>query len=67
MKMVGNLLKFEKRGDSYLCLNKGAGYEVGAIVYMPLWKSWAFMPGATHSFTSGMLDDIRKFMGQLKQ
>ena len=62
----GKILKFKKQGDNWLCINKGAGYEVGVLTYYPLWKSWTFKPHATHIYSAVMLADIKIFMEQLK-
>ena len=66
MNQSGKLLRFEKRGDSWSCYNKGAGYEVGAIIYYPLWESWVFNPSPSNSYSVEMLGDIKRFMEQLK-
>ena len=66
MKLAGDVLRFEKRGSSWLCINKGAGYEVGVVAYYVLWKSWVFTPHPMNSYSADMLDDVKRFMEQLK-
>ena len=65
MKLSGKILKFKKKGDSWLCLNKGAGYEVGVIYYLPLWKSWVFDPHPANRYSVEMVSDVKDFMEQL--
>ncbi len=66
MKLEGKILKFKKKGDNYIILNKGAGYEVGAIVQHISWGSWVFKPHASNVYSPDMLADIKSFMEQLK-
>ena len=66
MKLEGKILKFIKRTDDWVAVNKGAGYEVGVIVHYPLWESWVFQPHPTNVFSLDQIDDIKSFMEQLK-
>ena len=66
MKLIGQTLKFEKCRDSWICLNKAAGYRVGIVSYYALWEAWVFTPSKNSSFSTDMLDDVKSFMEQLK-
>lgn len=66
MKLIGELLKFKKSGDDWLCIHKVSGYEVGVVVCYPLWVEWVFKPHPTNVYSVDMLADIKSFMEQLK-
>ena len=65
VKMSGEVLRFERDGESYQCINKAVGYAVGDIVYYPLWEAWVFKPGNSDLFSADMLGDIKRFMDGL--
>ena len=65
VKMSGEVLRFERDGESYQCINKAVGYSVGDIVYYPPWQAWVFKPVTGNLFAADMLGDIKRFMEQL--
>lgn len=57
----------ERKTPRWSCVNKRYGDVLGTIAWLGRWRQFVFVPAGGAVFSSGCMQDIREFIGQLMQ
>jgi len=72
MQTQYEFIHFEKIVDSpktstWICVNNESGGTLGVVNYYPNWRQYCFFARSNTIFSAGCMQDIIKFMADLRQ
>lgn len=71
MKTAYKYIRFEKIADKpktsvWSCCNARSNAELGQVRWYPAWRQYCYFPTCPAIYSTGCLEDINNFIGQLR-